>query len=147
MAVCLFPYFSEHRYGREEMLALFSTFKGVPEELYDYPTILSEAPLKPVSFLPFSGEFLLFFTLNVSKCCSGDCIVEKKKSTSNELFFFSDDEQRLISNSVNSQVSLNQIYQQEFRSVEMEGVAWNRKKTVSMSSSIFICFFFAISFL
>ena len=46
---------SEHRYGREEMLALFNTFKVVPEELYDYPTILSEESLKPVSFLPFSG--------------------------------------------------------------------------------------------
>ena len=47
---------AEYRYGREEMLALFGTFKNVPEELYDYPTILSEEPLKPVSFLPFSGE-------------------------------------------------------------------------------------------
>jgi len=47
---------ADHRYGREEMLALFAETREVPEELNEVPAIVSEKPLQPLALIPLSTE-------------------------------------------------------------------------------------------
>lgn len=47
---------AEHRYGREEMLALFAETREVPEELKEVPIIVSEKPLQPLALIPLSSD-------------------------------------------------------------------------------------------
>ncbi len=47
---------AEHRYGREEMLALFVPSSRVPEELKEAPPICSEKPLTPLAVIPLSDD-------------------------------------------------------------------------------------------
>ena len=88
------------------MLALFSTYKSTPEELYDYPTLLSEEPLKPVSFLPFSGDKMKDqIMMHAPITRSFTHFTTNLTFSLLPAFSHPDDEQRLISNSVNSQVN------------------------------------------
>ena len=47
---------AEHRYGREEMLALFSTKLKVPDKMKQHSCILLEKPATPLALLPTSEE-------------------------------------------------------------------------------------------
>ena len=47
---------AEHRYGREEMLALFVPKSQVPAELKEVPSICVEKTLHPLVFIPPSEE-------------------------------------------------------------------------------------------
>ncbi|KAH3818440.1 hypothetical protein DPMN_120162 [Dreissena polymorpha] len=47
---------ADYRYGREEMLALYTPSPGVPDELKDLNAILSEKPQEPLAFQPLSEE-------------------------------------------------------------------------------------------
>ena len=47
---------AEHRYGREEMLALFVPNTKVPEPLLEIPSIVVEKALHPLAFIPPAEE-------------------------------------------------------------------------------------------
>uniref|UniRef100_H2Z8R8 Uncharacterized protein n=1 Tax=Ciona savignyi TaxID=51511 RepID=H2Z8R8_CIOSA len=47
---------AQHRYGREEMLALFEKSDYVPPELLHAPNIISEDALIPLSLIPLTEE-------------------------------------------------------------------------------------------
>lgn len=48
--------FRINRYGREEMLALYTRSEEVPEELQQFTHILSEKAQEPLAFQPLSEE-------------------------------------------------------------------------------------------
>ena len=47
---------AEHRYGREEMLALFIPNTKPPERLDEFPALKSDKPLHPLAFLPLTED-------------------------------------------------------------------------------------------
>ena len=47
---------AEHRYGREEMLALCGMPRDVPDELKEVPAIVAETPLQPLAIVPLSED-------------------------------------------------------------------------------------------
>lgn len=47
---------AEHRYGREEMLALLTYSSEIPKELQEVPSIAIEKPMKPLALLPLSED-------------------------------------------------------------------------------------------
>ncbi|XP_064641991.1 GRB10-interacting GYF protein 1-like [Lineus longissimus] len=47
---------AEHRYGREEMLALFHPNKHIPEEILSIPVILLEKAQDPMAYIPMTDE-------------------------------------------------------------------------------------------
>ena len=47
---------AEHRYGREEMLALFVPKSKIPEPLREAPSICVEKTLHPLVFIPPAEE-------------------------------------------------------------------------------------------
>uniref|UniRef100_UPI00358F27AD GRB10-interacting GYF protein 2-like n=1 Tax=Myxine glutinosa TaxID=7769 RepID=UPI00358F27AD len=59
---------ADHRYGREEMLALYIKDHKVPEELEDkeFLPILSEEPLLPLALVPFTEEEQRNFSMSVN---------------------------------------------------------------------------------
>ena len=46
---------AEHRYGREEMLALFDPSNTAPDDLSEHPVYVAES-LNPISFIPMTEE-------------------------------------------------------------------------------------------
>ena len=55
---------AEHRYGREEMLALYRPSSGIPEKLKEFPAILCEKPLQPLAFISLTEEEAVSLCLN-----------------------------------------------------------------------------------
>lgn len=47
---------AEHRYGREEMLALYTVGAPVPADLAGFVGLVRDKPADPVSFSPLSEE-------------------------------------------------------------------------------------------
>ena len=47
---------AEYRYGREEMLALFTPSQKMPEELAEFSAIITEKGQDPLALLPFTEE-------------------------------------------------------------------------------------------
>lgn len=47
---------AEHRYGREEMLALFVPSCKVPEDLKQYPLIMVDKAQDPLAYIPLTEE-------------------------------------------------------------------------------------------
>lgn len=47
---------AEHRYGKEEMLALFSEDVKIPEELAMFESICRSRPVLPLAFQPLTEE-------------------------------------------------------------------------------------------
>lgn len=47
---------AEHRYGKEEMLALFSEDVKMPEELEMFDSVCRNRPVLPLAFQPLSEE-------------------------------------------------------------------------------------------
>ncbi|ELT97401.1 hypothetical protein CAPTEDRAFT_40812, partial [Capitella teleta] len=47
---------AEHRYGREEMLALLCYSKETPSEILEIPPIAVEKSQKPLALIPLSEE-------------------------------------------------------------------------------------------
>ncbi|XP_052820959.1 GRB10-interacting GYF protein 2-like isoform X2 [Mya arenaria] len=47
---------ADYRYGREEMLALFTPTEGVPEELQQFHAILADKSQEPMAFMPPTEE-------------------------------------------------------------------------------------------
>lgn len=47
---------AEHRYGKEEMLALFSEDVNIPEELEMFDSICRNRPVLPLAFQPLTEE-------------------------------------------------------------------------------------------
>ncbi|XP_078725624.1 GRB10-interacting GYF protein 2 isoform X3 [Lampetra fluviatilis] len=59
---------ADHRYGREEMLALYIKEHKVPEDLMDkeFLPILNEEPLLPLALVPFTEEEQRNFSMSVN---------------------------------------------------------------------------------
>uniref|UniRef100_F6YGC9 GYF domain-containing protein n=2 Tax=Ciona intestinalis TaxID=7719 RepID=F6YGC9_CIOIN len=47
---------AQHRYGREEMLALFEKHDNVPSELFRAPNLISEETLTPLALIPLTED-------------------------------------------------------------------------------------------
>lgn len=47
---------AEHRYGREEMLALFVPNSSVPDNLKRFPSVCVDKVQHPLAFVPLSDE-------------------------------------------------------------------------------------------
>lgn len=47
---------ADHRYGREEFLALYTPKAEIPEELLQFPSILVEKPQNPMALTPLTDE-------------------------------------------------------------------------------------------
>ena len=47
---------AEHRYGKEEMLALFSEEVKIPEELEMFDSVCRSRPVLPLAFQPLTEE-------------------------------------------------------------------------------------------
>lgn len=71
---------AEHRYGREEMLALFVPNSKIPECMKSYPSIVSEKPLQPMAFIaPTEEEQVSEYSFRIVPNCdsikNGDCYI------------------------------------------------------------------------
>ena len=58
LTVCPIPKYklAEHRYGREEMLALYIPSNHISAELREHPTICIEKPQQPLALVPLSED-------------------------------------------------------------------------------------------
>ena len=74
---------AEHRYGKEEMLALFSEDVEMPKELEMFDSICRNRPVLPLAFQPLTEEeqvrlyFVLLYVIN--KCIPLDCFAFVKE--------------------------------------------------------------------
>ncbi|RWS25984.1 PERQ amino acid-rich with GYF domain-containing protein 2-like protein, partial [Leptotrombidium deliense] len=72
---------AEYRYGREEMLALFSEKTTLPEELKDSKDILSEKCQIPLALIPMSEEEHRLW----SRCVNSDAVLRLAGKTANNV--------------------------------------------------------------
>lgn len=56
---------AEHRYGREEMLAMWHPHTKMADIMKEFPAIASDKPLQPMALLPLTeDEQVAFHTVN-----------------------------------------------------------------------------------